>query len=597
MNKNKEKKIRFLSEFHPWLFIGATIVLFPIFSYITIDNIFRHTQSSINTLLEKGAALVRSFEAGTRTGLLAGAGETLRLQKLLFETAQQPDIEYLFVANTSGKIIAHSNPAHTGRTLDFQNQENKLDLKKIASTKNLYWQIITNAEGKKLLILFRKFSPSGSHKSIRLKIFQYNKSVLSNQKLMNFSTPERIIFVGLDMSSVEAARKIDIRDSIITGIILLMAGIAGIILLFMIQGYQSTKTSLSRIKVFSDTVVENMPIGLVTLDKDKKPVSTNQVAKSILGLPIKSDGKTNNEDFLPEDLLTIISELNREHYLVEKEIECQMQSGIHVPLEISAAILTDEEDQAIGYICLIKDLSEVRSLKKEIERSQRLASVGKLAAGVAHEIRNPLSSIKGFATYFKERSENSPEDKNISEIMIQETDRMNRVIGQLLEFARPVTISLKKIEIKPYILNSLKLVEMQASKSNVILDAKFNDACNTISIDPDKLSQVLLNLYLNSIEAMEEGGRLSVDVKCPGSAEELKIEISDSGTGICKEDLAHIFDPYFTTKSSGTGLGLAISYNIIEAHKGSIQIDSSLGKGTTITIRLPQATIPDDKKK
>lgn len=589
MRAQKKKTIGLLSEFHPWLIIWATIVLFPIFSYITLTNIHRHTQNSINTLLEKGSALIRSFEAGTRTGLIQGVIETQRLQKLLFETAQQPDIEYLFVADTTGKIIAHSNVAHTGGQIDFRDTNKKLDLSKIASTRDLYWQILTNAGGKKILTLFRKFEPSGSFKSIRLNIFQYNSATLP-PTLIKFKTPERIIFVGLDMSSVETVSKIDIRETIITGVILLVAGIAGVILLFMIQGYQRTRETLSRVKALSDTVVENMPLGLIAIDRENHVVSFNQAAQSILKLPA---GKTENPPvnaIIPHDLAKIILSLDGKEAMIEKEIECRMHDGKSMPLDVIAAQLKDEDDLEIGYICLIKDLSEVRSLKKEIELSQRLASVGKLAAGVAHEIRNPLSSIKGFATYFSERYKDAPEDKSIAEIMIKETDRMNRVVGQLLEFARPVAISLKPLSLSPYMENSLKLVSHKAEKAAVHLSLSILNMPEVIQFDPDKINQVLLNLYLNAIEAMTGGGILSVVVLPSTKGQMFTITILDTGSGISDEHLAHIFDPYFTTKSSGTGLGLAITHHIVEAHHGSIDIKSRETLGTLITIRLPLVT-------
>ena len=589
------KKIGLLSEFHPWLIIWAMLVLFPIFLFITVTNIQRHTRNSINTLLEKGSALIRSFEAGTRTGLIEGVIETQRLQKLLYETAQQPDIEYLFVADTTGKIVAHSDTSHTGAQLDFNDLDNKLDLLKIAGTKNLYWQITTTAEGKKILSLFRKFSPSSGMNAIRLNIFQYNNSALPNT-LIKLQAPERIIFVGLDMSSVEAVRKINIRETIITGIILLVAGITGITLLFMIQGYQRTRKTLFRVKALSDTVVENMPIGLIAIDNYNQVLSVNQAAQSILRLPDKTGTNLKRCPLFPDNLLKAISNIDPEKGVLEREMECRVHDGKNIPLNIIAANLEDEEDNIIGHICLIKDLSEVRSLKKEIEVSQRLASVGKLAAGVAHEIRNPLSSIKGFATYFGERYKDVPEDKNISEIMIKETDRMNRVVGQLLEFARPVAISLRPVTITPYIENSVKLVELKAQKSNVQLYTTILNMPETILIDMDRLNQVLLNLYLNAIEAMEKGGELTVSV-CPSTSDGMfTINIIDTGTGIPQDNLAHIFDPYFTTKSSGTGLGLAISHNIIEAHHGNITIASHERSGTMITIRLPLVTDHDEKK-
>ena len=210
-----------------------------------------------------------------------------------------------------------------------------------------------------------------------------------------------------------------------------------------------------------------------------------------------------------------------------------------------------------------------------------------MAAGVAHEIRNPLSSIKGFATYFKERYQTVPEDQQNADIMIQEVNRLNRVVSQLLEFARPVTVSPKLTSVKDFVDDSLKLIELQTQEKQIQVHTRNAVEIGKVFIDPDRIKQVLLNLYLNAIEAMPSGGELRVEFSENGESGGIEIQITDSGPGIESEDLSRIFDPYFTTKSSGTGLGLAIAHNIIEAMGGNIKVNSERGNGTTFTIRLP----------
>jgi two-component system sensor histidine kinase HydH len=258
-----------------------------------------------------------------------------------------------------------------------------------------------------------------------------------------------------------------------------------------------------------------------------------------------------------------------------------------VPLEIGASLLEDENKTFLGYVILFKDLTEVRSLRREIERSRRLASVGRLAAGVAHEIRNPLSSIKGFATYFKERYKNAPEDQQTANIMIQEVDRLNRVVGQLLEFARPVKVEPKPTDLNILVDESAKLIERQAGEKKITVKTNNSTRAEEIRVDSDHVNQVLLNLYLNAIESMEAGGELNVDLSTNDETNEIEISVSDNGCGIPQKDLAKIFDPYFTTKSSGTGLGLAIAHNIVEAMGGTIKVKSNPGKGTKFTIKIP----------
>ncbi len=569
--------------------MGAVVVLFPIFAFMTLQNVTRQKENSFRLLLEKGAALIRSFEAGTRTGM-GFSWSGVQLQKLLTETAQQHDIVYLLVTDTNGIILAHNNPEYIGKT-----HGKGLNLRRIIHKETIKWRVVSNPEGKKIFEVFRKFSPVerglnvGNGHMMMQMWFQQG----INQRL-DISTFNPIIFVGLDMASIEEAIQADTRHTMVMGIILLLIGFAGIALLFLAQSYRATRMSLSRIKAFSDNLVENMPIGLVAIDNNRKVTSLNHVAGFILSLSAAEVIGKNATQVVPEELLKLLENLDTEKGVVEKEIDCTIREGKVIPLEVSATLLNDENGMFLGYVLLFKDLSEVSSLRKEIARSQRLASVGRLAAGVSHEIRNPLSSIKGFATYFKERYHDVPENQQISNLMIQEVDRLNRVVGQLHEFARPITVSKKPINVRTFLENSLKLIERQTSEVNIKIQTRLDSEIDEIFVDPDRVNQVFLNLYLNAIESMKNGGNLNVWLLRNEEKNGIKIRVQDTGTGISEDDLTHIFDPYFTTKASGTGLGLAIAHNIIEAHDGEIKVDSRLGQGTTVTILLPYTGAIED---
>jgi len=560
--------------------------LLPIFALLTVENINRQKKNTTRLLVEKGAALIRSFEAGTRTGMMGVGWGGLHLQKLLSETAQQPDIQYLMVADTNGVIRAHNDPSYIGRI-----HGKGLDLERISRSDALLWRLVTGPDGDKIFELFRKFSPTGRpgdlHRGHMIRMRRWFEQNIDIKE--NLPPHDLIIFVGLDMGSIEAARASDIRHTIIMGVVLLLVGFSGITLLFLAQSYRSTRASLSRIKAFSDNLVENMPIGLLAIDPNQQIASFNHVAGSILSLSPENVIGKEARHVLPEDLWKQVENLDETKGIVEKEIECRVRNGKNIPLEIGATLLNDEAGIFLGHVLLFKDLSEVRSLRREIARSQRLASVGMLAAGVAHEIRNPLSSIKGFATYFKERYPDIPENQHVANIMIQEIDRLNRVVGQLLELARPVSVSKKRIPVNPLIEDALKLAEPQMLEKQIRVQTRVSPEVEAISVDPDKINQVLLNLYLNAIESMEIGGNLSVSVSKNEEMKGIEIRISDSGIGIKKADLAHIFDPYYTTKASGTGLGLAIVHNIIEAHDGKIAVESETGQGTTVIIFLPES--------
>jgi len=205
---------------------------------------------------------------------------------------------------------------------------------------------------------------------------------------------------------------------------------------------------------------------------------------------------------------------------------------------------------------------------------------------VAHEIRNPLSSIKGFATYFRQRYGGVPDDAKVADIMIQEVDRLNRVITELLEFSRPMALKRKETDLAGLTRQVLGTVEGQARDRGIAVQADLPPGLPEAFIDPDRITQVFLNLFLNALAAMERGGILSVGI-ARQDERFLRVAVSDTGMGIRKEDLGRVFDPYFTTKPSGTGLGLAIVHRIVEAHGGEIRLESKPGKGTTFTIVLP----------
>lgn len=481
--QQKKRTTGFLLGISPLVIIGVFLVLVPIFIFITIDSMQAHNQRAVEMLTERGGALMRSFEAGARTGMLAMRWKAAKVQRLLMETAFQPDIEYIMITDKKGSILAHSTLSKTGGTY-----ENMPDLSKVTFERVLAHREM-RGENNKIFEVYKKFTPSRPprpHGRGRPDKFHDELSMGkhyppmpdwcrahffkgSDQKTIE---PEQYIFAGFNMEKIEASKKEYLFHVIFTGIILFFIGCAGIFSLFVMQAYRSAKKSIT-------------------------------------------------------------------------------------------------------------------SLEKEVERSRRLAAIGKLAAGVAHEIRNPLSSIKGFATYFKERFEDSQEEKKTATIMIDEVERLNRSVTQLLEFAGPISVSKAEVDCNELLDHSLLLVKNDLTSKKIEYETVIRTKKNSLMLDRDRMNQVLLNLYLNAIEAMESGGKLTVRVLDMESGGRVCFEVSDTGKGIGEADIEHIFDPYYTTRNTGTGLGLAVVYKIVETLGGEITAKSSLGKGTTFFIQMP----------
>ncbi len=564
----------------PWIIIGAVVILVPIFIFMTQQSLNPQRAYTTKLLVEKSAALIRSFEAGARTGIGLKWGH-FQLQKLLMETAQQPDIDYLIVTDTHGTILADSDPSLIGEKYGTD-----LDLRSVSRSKQLQWRQVPNTEGADTFEIYRQFMPARENNQEDQGRIRPDAPLPSQKEERDTLSAGLVIFVGLDMGPIEAAREEDTRNTILIAVVFLLIGISGIISLLLAQGYRSARSSLSRVQAFSDNLVENMPMGLVAMDRESRIIAFNQTAEFVLR---KTAGEVIGqmaEDVLPEACRDLLRTLEVEKQIIAKEIDCFLTDGRTIPLEVIATVL-EEEDGARGVVVLFRDITEIKQLKKEIAQSQRLASLGSLAAGVAHEIRNPLSSIKGFATYFKERYRDNPDDSQTADIMVQEVDRLNRVIGQLLDYARPMTMNRRETAIQTVIQHALRMIESQAREKGVVIQTELQADVAALLIDPDRIKQVFLNLYLNAIGAMEGGGILSVALLSM-TDRRIRIEVRDTGVGIDPKDLDRIFDPYFTTKSSGTGLGLAIVQKIIEAHRGEIQVASTPGLGTTVSVILPE---------
>ncbi|MDZ7581919.1 MAG: ATP-binding protein [Deltaproteobacteria bacterium] len=577
-----EKISRLWTGVPGWVYIGIAVILMPIFTILTVENIHRQQENTVRVLVEGGAALIRAFEAGARTGMMGRMMGGFKLQHLLTETARQPDIIYLMVTDANGTIIAHSELNHIGRHYDPG-----LDFEQIGRNPDVSWRRVRMADGHEVFEVYRRFNPTEPNR-------HHAAPRTGPRRMLPDPPPEQMgpplrqfIFVGLDSASILSAQRADAWHTVVMAIILLLICLAGILLLFMTQGYRTTRASLAKIQAFSDTVVENMPIGLIALDDRRRIASFNQAAQSILGFETDRIVGRSAAQVLPERITAELALLATEDDVVEKEIDCRLGDGRQIPLAVSASRLHDAERRFLGFVLLLKDLREVYALRREILRNQRLASVGRLAAGVAHEVRNPLSSIKGFATYFKERYRERPEDQQVAGIMIQEVDRLNRVISQLLDFARPIKVVPKVAAVPQLVADSLKLVEARAQEKGIRIETKIGPGLRTAFLDPDGVKQVLLNLYLNAIDALEAGGSLHVSAAAQDQGRWVVFKVSDTGHGISKENQAQVFDPYYTTKSTGTGLGLAIAHNIVDAHGGRIEVDSAPGAGTTMTVRIP----------
>jgi two-component system sensor histidine kinase HydH len=589
---NERKRYLWLS-LTPWAILASLAVLAPIVFFLASSSIREDKENMTRLLVEKGAALIRSFEAGARTGMMGMGWGNTQLQQLLVETAKQPDILYLIVTDESGIAVAHSDPELIGKEY-----EASFALSPAEESDKVRWHQVRTKVGTSAFEVYKRFKPIKGmpgwgrmrHHGMMMRGpgFRRDRPDRSSESIRGEENEQTFyIFVGLDLSAMEAARAEVRRHTVAMALGALLIGLAVMVSLFLAQGYKLARRSLAKVRAFSDQVVENLPMGFVATDEKGKVAAYNQTAEAILGGSSRALMGKSAAEVLPPELWQVTERLDSKGLVVEEELECQTTQDTNVPLRISAAGLHGEDESFLGFVFIFRDLMEVRRLQQEVERTKRLASLGSLAAGVAHEIRNPLSSVKGFATYFREKLKDNPQDLDTANTMIQEVERLDRVIGQLLEFARPSALSIKPVNIGDLIQHSLKLIDGDARTRGIEVKPEVPSNLPDIPIDADRMNQLLLNLYLNALQAMDEGGVLEVKASRDEVKKITTIIVSDTGPGIDPTDQERIFDPYFTTKPDGTGLGLAIVHKIIDAHGGTVKVRSPAGRGTIITLKVP----------
>ncbi|WP_442593975.1 PAS domain S-box protein [Neobacillus sp. D3-1R] len=269
------------------------------------------------------------------------------------------------------------------------------------------------------------------------------------------------------------------------------------------------------------------------------------------------------------------------------DIQNKAKDGTLYWVDTTIVPFINEYGKPYQYLAIRNDITEKKRTEEIVHRQDKLAAVGQLAAGVAHEIRNPLTSMKGY-TEFLSLDETDPQRKEFLDIILDEIDRVNNIVEEFMVLAKPKMIELEEKNIIPIIKNVVSLLEFEARKKNVRLQLECQEEIIQVECDENRLKQVFLNFIKNGIEAMPNGGDLIV--KTFVNEQSVQISIQDTGIGISEEKLQKLGEPFFTTKKNGNGLGLMVSFKIIENHNGRVYVESELNKGTTFNILLPAKT-------
>jgi two-component system sensor histidine kinase PilS (NtrC family) len=356
--------------------------------------------------------------------------------------------------------------------------------------------------------------------------------------------------------------------------------------------------SLADLRALHERIVESIRSGVVTTDLEGRIFTFNQAAVEITGYEEKTvRGKDASILFgdLKERIASSLRTINSNEGSGRFETDCLTHEGLRLRLGYSISPLFSEANETTGMVITFQDLTHVRTLEETSRRQDRLAAIGRMAASIAHEIRNPLAAMRGSIQMLRSEMDTDSHQTELMEIILRESDRLNRIITDFLSYARPRSLVQSKVDVgvllhqtfallrhSPEILETHSIVE-EVPDEPLIVDA-----------DEGQLKQVFWNLARNALQAMPQGGTLKTQLE-RNSFNRLRISFSDTGRGMTPDQVEHLFEPFSST-TGGTGLGLSIVYQIIRDHGGTINVRSREGQGTTISIELPAATsneVPD----
>lgn len=348
---------------------------------------------------------------------------------------------------------------------------------------------------------------------------------------------------------------------------------------------------LADYRLFNDRIIESIRSGLITTDLRGNITTFNRAAEEITGYKA--------EEVRGQHLFKIFGNIEKQieeglelvrtrSGLPRFEIGCKTADGRDIHLGFSVAPLVDESGQSRGYVVTFQDLTEVIELEREVRRQERLAAVGKMVAVLAHEIRNPLASMRGSIQVLSSELKLSPEQSKLMEIVLRESDRLNRIVSDLLAYGKLPKTEKSDVDLTNLLAETMALLRnsTELGPNHTIIE-EYADSPVRYKADQNQLRQIFWNLARNAIQAMPEGGTLRVRLEAPPGSD-VTITFSDTGEGMTEEQKERLFEPFNSSRGS-IGLGMAIVYQLVRDHGGKIMVDSEPGRGTIITVRLPAA--------
>lgn len=450
--------------------------------------------------------------------------------------------------------------------------------------------------------LYTQGSWSGQINLSDKRVYVIGKEMLPKgyeRRLLHESPPTPLyLLIGLDAEEYLGLQKDLKHTSFLQLAYILMAAVLCWILAFSFLSRREKANRADTLERFQAKLLDNLPDGLITLNEDYVIISANPAAIKIIPHEPPLVGKRIEDlhpslaqaltpilsrEYLSEDLVTEIAKGKDNFDLENGQRQTLWQSINYADMHLEVLTLPISIDRPSAYMALIRNRTQLKTLEKNLSEAEKLASIGSLAAGVAHEVRNPLSSLRGFAQYFVKKLAGQDPEEKYARAMVIEADRLNRVVTDLLFLAKPKRIQPVQVDLENLAQGMALLLRFDLEEKKASFESHLE--ATTIFADEDALKQSLLNLILNSIEAIQEGGKIGIYSREADNG--TYISIKDNGPGMDETFKTQAFEPFFTSKARGTGLGLALVNRTCLDHGGRAKISSVLGEGCEVELFFP----------
>jgi two-component system sensor histidine kinase PilS (NtrC family) len=350
---------------------------------------------------------------------------------------------------------------------------------------------------------------------------------------------------------------------------------------------ETQRRDLENLQAFKDLVFESVGTGLVAIDGSRTITAFNRAAVAITGVPVHRAIGRPWEAIFPDvvPLASIGAAVEANPAMTSRhETTLHREGGPEIPVRMTFSALNGAAGERLGLICACEDLSAIRTMEERLRQADRLATLGRMSANIAHEIRNPLASLTGAIEVLAGNGAAGELRERLAQIVIKESGRLNAILRDFLEYARPAPLSRGRANVCEIIDEVLVLLGHRTLPETLKIARDLPPSLDW-DVDSQQFRQAVWNLCLNAVQAMPDGGELRIGAAVVDN--HLTVHVSDTGDGIAPTEIHHVFEPFFSTKPGGSGLGLALVHRVLQDHGGDIEVDSTPGVGTTFTLRIP----------